>query len=70
MKVKNETATAGEHNEQKSAPIGTAAFWGETKKGRQRKHLDDVCSTVGRWKTKRTTENTGADAELVNPKLR
>ena len=26
MKVKNE------HNEQKSAPIGTAAFWGETKK--------------------------------------
>ena len=48
MKVKNGTATAGEHNEQKSAPIGTAAFWGETKKGRQRKHLDDVCSTVGR----------------------
>ena len=31
MKVKNGTATAGEHNEQKSAPIGTAAFWGETK---------------------------------------
>ena len=69
MKVKNETATAGEHNEQKSAPIGTAAFWGETKKGRQRKHLDDVCSTVGRRK-KEKNRKYRVDAELVNPKLR